>query len=64
MMDSAKIESDFVEVTQVPTVEAFPEAARAEAGVLLDVDGQDPHSLKLAKDGRVSGTILSSLQNF
>jgi len=39
---------------QVPTVQALPDAVRAEAGVLLDVGDSNIGSLKLARDGHVS----------
>lgn len=40
-----------------PTVEAFPPAARAEAGVLLSVESPSESVLRLAKDGHVSYSL-------
>lgn len=36
-----------------PTVEAFPQAARAEGGVVLNVDSPSDSPLRLAEDGHV-----------
>ena len=47
------MENDY-SLKPVPTVEPFPLAARASAGVLLDIEGADDSSLRLASDGHVS----------
>lgn len=45
--------SDGEKLDKLPTVDAFPPEARAEAGVVLEVERADQTSLRLAEDGHV-----------
>jgi len=51
-MEKAQVEHD-ERLEKHPTVEALPQAAKAEAGVLLSVEQPGDSALRLAKDGHV-----------
>jgi hypothetical protein len=54
MNKSMKSEVDQLDaIRREPTVEPLPSSLVTEAGILLDIEGNNAQDLKLAKDGHV-----------
>ena len=57
----ASLEQQEYGIDRTATIEPYPDAARAEAGVLLEVGDENTSHLQLAKDGHVSSSLSMSV---
>ena len=59
----ASLNQDEYAIDRTATIEPYPDAARAEAGVLLEVGDENTSHLHLAKDGHVSSARFNVSHN-